>query len=188
MLSTLLPFVAAGSFVALPDVATAASGVDVARLRQIEAAQTGSGQDLTNIPFVELPSGVSYREYRAGKGEALVQDGARVAVEMTIRCRSFATAKEPGGLKYFSTAEDTEFNELAWTVGAGQLPPGLEEGMRGMRRGALRRVEVPSTMAYAARKAGQLPLPSTKDGKRRFEQLFKTDATLLFEVLVTRIK
>jgi hypothetical protein len=55
-------------------------------------------------------------------------------------------------------------------------------------KNAVRRIEVPSTLVFAARKANQLPLPTTKDGKRRFESLFKTDATLLFEVLVTRIK
>lgn len=117
-----------------------------------------------------------------------VQAGSKIAVEMTIRCKSFATANEPGGLKYFSTKEDTDFNELAWTVGSGALPPGLEEGMMGMRKNAIRRIEIPSKMAYAAKKANQLPLPTTKDGKRRFENLFKTDATMLFEVLVTRVK
>ena len=109
---------------------------------------------------------------------------------MTIRCKSFATADQPGGLKYFSTKDDTEFNELAWTVGDGSISPALEEGMLGMHKKGLRRIEVPSTFVFAARKEGQLPLPkdTNKDGKRRFENLFKTDATLLFEVLVTRIK
>ena len=118
----------------------------------------------------------------------VVQNGSKVAAEMTIRCKSFSTVNEPGGVKYFSTKEDTEFNEVAWTVGSGELPPGLEEGMMGMHKNAVRRVEVPSTQVFSARKANQLPLPTTKDGKRRFESLFKTDATLLFEVLVTRIK
>ena len=157
------------------------------RLRQIDAVQRPTS-DLENIPFVELPSGVSYREYREGKGEAVVQEGAKVAVEMTIRCRSFATANEPGGVKYYSTKDDTDFNELAWTVGSGALLPGLEEGMQGMHKNALRRIEVPSTQVYAAKKNNQLPLPTTKDGQRRFDSLFKTDGTLLFEVLVTRIK
>lgn len=111
-----------------------------------------------------------------------------MAVEMTIRCKSFSTANEPGGLTYFTTKEDTDFNELAFTVGSGEILPGLEEGMMGMKRNGLRRIEVPTTQVYAARKANQLPLPTTKDGKRRFENLFKTDATLIFEVLVTRIK
>jgi hypothetical protein len=39
------------------------------RLRQIENVQRPAS-DLTNMPFEELPSGVSYREYREGKGDA----------------------------------------------------------------------------------------------------------------------
>jgi hypothetical protein len=117
-----------------------------------------------------------------------VKPGSKVAVEMSIRCKSFSTANEPGGLKYFSTKEDTDFNEIAFTIGSGEILPGLEEGMMGMHKNGLRRIEVPATMVFAANKVNQLPLPTTKDGKRRFENLFKTDATLLFEVLVTRVK
>lgn len=157
------------------------------RLRQIEAIQKPAS-DLVQVPFEELPSGVSYREYREGKGEAVVAPGSKVAVEMTVRCKSFSTATEPGGVKYFTTKDDTEFNELAWTIGSGELLPGLEEGMMGMHKNALRRIEVPSTQVFPARKVDQLPIPTTKDGKRRFESLFKTDATLMFEVLVTRVK
>lgn len=199
LLTTALPLL--GGLSILPTVATA--GIDptalksysvegdaagtATRLRQIEAVKNPAS-DLVNVPFEELPSGVSYREYRAGKGDAVVQPGSKVAVEMTIRCKSFATANEPGGLKYYSTKDDTDFNELAFTIGSGEASPALEEGMIGMHKGALRRIEVPATMVFAARKANQLPLPTTKDGKRRFENLFKTDATLLFEVLVTRVK
>ena len=39
------------------------------RLRQIESIQRPAS-DLVDVPFNELPSGVSYREYREGKGEA----------------------------------------------------------------------------------------------------------------------
>jgi len=165
------------------------SGV-ATRLSQIEATRNRPS-DLTDIPFEELPSGVSYREYREGKGGEVIKPGSKVAVEMTIRCKSFSTAKEPGGVKYFSTKTDTDFNEVAWIIGSGELPPGLEEGMMGMRRSALRRIEIPSTMVFEAKKMNQLPLPieTNKDGKKLFEErLFKTDATLLFEVFVTRIK
>lgn len=58
-----------------------------------------------------------------------MQEGSRVGVEMTIRCKSFSTQQDPGGVKYFSTKEDTEFNEIAFTVGSGQILPELEEGM-----------------------------------------------------------
>lgn len=157
------------------------------RLKEIEAIQKPA-EDLVNKEYEKLSSGVSYREYREGKGEAMVENGSKVAVEMTIRCQSFATANEPGGVKYFSTKEDTEFNELAWTIGSGALPPGLEEGMVGMHRNGLRRIELPSQQVFAARNANQLPSPTTKAGQRVYDRLFKTDATLLFEVLVTRIK
>ncbi len=157
------------------------------RLKQLEVEKVRPS-DTVDIPFTELPSGVSFREYREGKGEAVVSPGSKVAVEMTIRCKSFATANEPGGVKYFSTKEDTDFNEVAWTVGSGELLPGLEEGMMGMHRNAIRRIEIPSTMVFKARNDGQLPLPQSKDGKRIYDRLFKTEATLLFEVLVTRIK
>jgi len=160
------------------------------RLSQIEANKNRA-TDADDLPFEKLANGVSYREFREGKGEVVVQDGSKVAVEMTIRCKSFNTADEPGGVKYFTSKADTEFNEVAWTIGSGELIPGLEEGMVGMHRNALRRIEVPSVLVFAANKNGQLPLPSEKNkaGKRLFEKsLFKTDATLIFEVLVTRIK
>jgi len=118
----------------------------------------------------------------------VVGKGSKVAAEMTIRCKSFSTAKEPGGVKYYSTKLDSDFNEIAWTVGEGELPPGLEEAMMGMHRNGVRRIELPSTQVFAARNDNQLPVATTKDGKRVYDRLFKTDATLLFEVLVTRIK
>ena len=118
----------------------------------------------------------------------MIANGSKIAVEMSIRCQSFSTAKEPGGVKYFTTKQDTEFNELGWTVGSGELSPALEEAMMGMRRNGLRRIILPSTAVFAARNDNQLPLPTTKEGKRFFERLFKTDASLLFDVMVTRIK
>lgn len=186
-----------------PEIASAGIDPNALKILQVEGDATGAAtrlrqlqeekvrpEDTIQKPFEDLSGGVSFREYREGKGEAVVQNGSKVAVEMTIRCKSFATNNEPGGLKYFSTKDDTDFNEVAWTVGSGELPPGLEEAMMGMRKNAVRRIELPSTMVFAAKKNNQLPLPkaTNKDGKRRYDNLFKTDATLLFEVLVTRIK
>lgn len=157
------------------------------RLRQIEDIQRPASDNL-NIPYEKLASGVEYREYREGKGDAVIGKGSKVAAEMTIRCKSFSTANEPGGVKYYSTKLDSDFNEIAWTVGEGELPPGLEEAMMGMHRNGVRRIELPSTQVFAARNDNQLPVATTKDGKRVYDRLFKTDATLLFEVMVTRIK
>ena len=58
-----------------------------------------------------------------------------------------------------------------------------------MKRSAIRRVELPSQLVFKAREDKQLPLPSEKndDGNRYYKRLFKTDATVLIEVLVTKI-
>jgi len=171
---------------ALQSLPLEGGGTPQQRLQQLEA--TTKLQDTTEVPWTKLDDGTSYREYREGRGEATVQQGSKVAVEMTIRCKSFSTANEPGGLKYYSTKQDTDFNELAFAIGSGEVFPELEEGMIGMKKGGLRRIDIPSTAAFAARNRNQLPLPTTKDGKRLFERLFKTDASLIVEVLVTRVK
>jgi len=145
--------------------------------------------DAVDMPFEVLPSGVSFRQYRDGKGNREIQKGSEVSAQMTIRCKSFATRDEPGGVKYYSTIKDTVGDQLTWVIGSGQLLPGLEEGMLGMKRNSVRRIEIPSTQVFAANKKGQLPLPAVAntDGQRRFKNLFKTDATLLFEVEVIKI-
>jgi FKBP-type peptidyl-prolyl cis-trans isomerase len=146
--------------------------------------------DTKEVPYVELGSGIFYREFREGKGSRTVQPGSVVTVEMTIRCESLTTGSEPGGVKYFSTQTDIPEGVLSWTIGTGQLPPGLEKGMMGMKRGAIRRIELPSVQVFAARDKNQLPLPAkdNADGNRRFKNLFKTKADLLFEVLVDKIQ
>lgn len=156
-------------------------------LRQIEASKAPKYEEVEG-EWETQPSGIITRDYRIGLGESAVKPGSRVAVEMTIRCQKLATANQPGGAMYYTTKADTEFNEYAWTIGNGELPPGLEEGMMGMKKGSIRRIELPSTMVFSARNDNQLPQPTTKDGKRLFERLFKTEATLMFEVLVTRVK
>ena len=93
------------------------------RLRQIDSSTGPQPDDSKDIAFTILPNGASYRDYREGKGETTIQPGSKVAVELTIRCKSFATADEPGGLKYYSTKQDTDFNELAWTIGNNSSVP-----------------------------------------------------------------
>ena len=152
--------------------------------------ETQDALDMAEVAFTELPSGVSYREYREGKGNRVVQKGSTVDVEMSIRCESLTTGSEPQGVKYYSTKADTPTNSLVWTIGSGELLPGLEEAMIGMKRNSIRRIEVPSVQVFAARDNKQLPLPaeSNEDGQRRFRNLFKTKADLLIEVLVNNIQ
>ena len=112
------------------------------QLQQIQKAQ--DALDSADIPFVDLPLGGSYREFRAGRGNKVVQKGTEITAEMTIRCVKFATAAEPGGVKYYDTKVDSPDQQLSWVIGDGSLPPSLEEGLVGMKKLGVRRIELPS--------------------------------------------
>jgi hypothetical protein len=201
VLFTTLAASTGGALISSPDAALA--GIDVSALKNlpVEGDASGSATRLKQLqqgtrmqpiedqdrPYTKLASGVSYREYRSGKDGFVVRPGSKVGTEMSIRCKSYATSTEPDGLKYYSTKEDTDFNDLAWTIGSGEFSAALEEAMLGMKKNSIRHIELPSTQVFAARNAGQLPEATTEEGERRYESLFKTDATLMFEVLVTRI-
>ncbi len=112
------------------------------RLRQLSSLTNNNNsppgsrpEDSKDIAFTVLPSGEgSYRTYREGNGDATIQPGSKVAVEMTIRCRSFATTDEPGGVTYFTTRGDTDFNELAWNGSGNRERRGVDSlGGRGGR-------------------------------------------------------
>jgi hypothetical protein len=162
-----------------------ASGA-VSRLKQLQmqgtAVERGGGGDFTSTTATRvLDGGVSYREISAGKdGARSVRRGSNVGANITIRT--------PGGLQCFSTRDDNDSNELAWTVGIGDFPKGVEQGMMGMKLNAVRRIEVPSQQIFAARNAGLLPEATTDIGKQRYATIFQSgDATLVFEVSVTGI-
>eukprot|EP00588_Corethron_pennatum_P018586 CAMPEP_0194306998 /NCGR_PEP_ID=MMETSP0171-20130528/3917_1 /TAXON_ID=218684 /ORGANISM="Corethron pennatum, Strain L29A3" /LENGTH=264 /DNA_ID=CAMNT_0039058867 /DNA_START=19 /DNA_END=813 /DNA_ORIENTATION=+ len=186
----------AGSGVILFLPRDAVAGIDVSSLSNVplDGDATGAATRLKQLQAQglsspkTLQSGVIYTEIRSGKyGSFFVKRGSTVCAEMSIRCKSFATADEPGGLKYFSTEQDTDSNELTWQIGSGDFPKGLEEGMMGMQLNAARRITVPSQQVIAARNIGQLPRAKNEDGKRIYDNLFKTDATLTFDVFLTAI-
>ncbi|GFH57458.1 hypothetical protein CTEN210_13934 [Chaetoceros tenuissimus] len=94
----------------------------------------------------------------AGKdGSRAVHTGSNVGAELTIRCKSL------GNVVHFSTKEGTDFNELAWVVGDGDLPFAMKEGMIGMKLNAARKIEVPSRLVFTTRNAEQLPEPKNDE-------------------------
>jgi len=160
------------------------------RLNQLQQQGTRLervGGDPMELPVTRLSGGVIYRDVKSGREGRTVRRGSTVGTEMSVRCKSLATAEEPMGLVYFSTKEDTNYNELQWKIDAGDFVKGVEEGMLGMKLNAVRYIEVPSQQIFAARNAGLLPEAKTEEGKQRYDNAFKADATLIFEVTVTAI-
>lgn len=159
------------------------------RLKQLQMQGTRIEREGDFAVATRLDSGVIYRDMNTGKdGARTVRRGSNVGAQMTIRCKSLATTSEPEGGIYFSTKQDNNLNELSWTIGSGDFPKGLEEGMLGMKLNSVRQIEVPSPQIFAARNAGQLPEATTDEGKRRYASVFQSDdATLVFEVFITGI-
>jgi hypothetical protein len=158
---------------------------EVAKLKSVQDAM-----DSRDIPYNDLASGVSYREFRDGKGEKVVAKGSEIVVEMTLRAKKLATQKDPGGVMYFSTAKDTPNGLMSWTVGDGTMIPGVEEALMadgGAKRSSIRRIDIPSMAIFKARKEGQLPERINEDEIRLTRNLFKTQADMIAEVRVVKI-
>lgn len=103
-----------------------------------------------------LPSGVKYTEMTAGTGTT-AESGKRVSVHYT----GWLT----NGEKFDSSLDrKTPFD---FTLGAGEVIPGWDEGVKGMKVGEKRRLEIPPDQGYGAEGApGAIP----------------PNATLIFEV------
>ena len=64
----------------------------------------------------------------------------------------------PDGTKFDSSYDRGQ--PITFRLGAGQVIPGWEEGVQGMRGGGKRRVIIPTDLAYGARGAGNVIPPN----------------------------
>lgn len=103
-----------------------------------------------------LPSGVKYTIMKEGQG-AVAEKGKKVQVHYT----GWLT----DGKKFDSSVDRNE--PFAFNLGAGEVIPGWDEGVAGMKVGEKRRLEIPPDQGYGAEGApGAIP----------------PNATLIFEV------
>lgn len=94
------------------------------------------------------PRGVHYRDDQAGAGDE-VEVGHTVTVHYT--------GYFPDGTVFDDSRESDEL--LTVTLGAGEVIPGLDEGVRGMREGGRRTLVIPPHLAYGAQGAGEGLIP-----------------------------
>lgn len=85
--------------------------------------------------------------------DEIVGDGVEAAAGMTVRAHYVGVA--------FSTGEefDASWNRgapLDFRLGVGQVIPGWDQGIAGMRVGGRRRLTIPPHLAYGDRGAGRL--------------------------------
>jgi peptidylprolyl isomerase len=104
-----------------------------------------------------LPPGLEARQTDTGLEILEVETGdgseAREGAVLEVHCRGWLTNGTP--------VEDTHLvgRPAELTLGAGQVIPGFEEGVRGMRVGGRRRLILPSDLAYGSRGHGKLIPP-----------------------------
>lgn len=94
---------------------------------------------------VETESGLRYEDLECGEG-AVAEAGAQVKVHYTLTLSDGSTADSSRG-----------GDPLDVRLGAGQVIPGFEEGLTGMRVGGQRRLIVPPELGYGAQGSGSIP-------------------------------
>jgi len=142
----------------------------------------------SDIPFVTLDSGVKFKEFKEGTGPQ-VTAGSRVSVQLTGRLLNL------NGVKFFSTKDGVQdpllgYEPLVFTAGAGQVVPGLDEAVLGMKKGGIRRVVVPARLGYSAGQNLE-PQPRSVLDRNALNSVLQNprrDASVMFDVVVERVK
>ncbi|MEI7761193.1 MAG: FKBP-type peptidyl-prolyl cis-trans isomerase [Thermoleophilia bacterium] len=102
-----------------------------------------------DLPGGDVPFDLGIEDVIVGEGTAATS-GSKVSVHYVGV--SFATGKE----------FDASWNRgepFTFKLGKGQVIPGWDAGVQGMRVGGRRKLIIPSAMAYGARGAGSLIAP-----------------------------
>lgn len=140
---------------AAPMVSTGASHAKVVPSDQTTSRQEAaglSGQSNKDVAkYADLGDGLKANtilspKFREGDpaSERQVQKGDRVTVDLIGRLTGY------NGLVFARTQDKSGFSEkpLTFTVGAGEVIPGLDRGIMGMRKGEQRRLVIPGNLGY----------------------------------------
>ena len=116
-------------------------GEDMTGPETIEDAEFAASLGINLAAMTRTSSGLYYEDIEEGMG-----DPAAVGQEARVAYAGWLT-------------NGTEFDrgEFSFTVGAGQVVPGFDEGVRGMRAGGVRRIIIPPALGYGSRGSGSVP-------------------------------
>lgn len=153
----------------------------------------GAGKKKFEFPgFTETASGLQYKDFKEGSGD-MPSTGDRVTVDwdgVTIgyQGRYFQTRNKPKGGE-FQGIDAVTF--VSFKVGDGSVIPAIDEAIRGMRPGGIRRIIVPEEIGYPKDGFARVgPMPSTFSGKRALDFVLSSkdstlmDKTLMFDLWV----
>ncbi len=97
---------------------------------------------------IKTASGLEYLEIRVGTGA-----DAGAGQEVTVHYTGWLQGPDGGvGAKFDSSVDRGQ--PFAFSLGAGEVIRGWDEGVAGMKIGGKRRLVIPATLGYGARGAG----------------------------------
>jgi len=114
-------------------------------------AGCGKKQSATPSQEVTTASGLKYKDEKVGDGkEVIAGDTVKVDYKGWLDNGTvFDTSKKPGR------------EPFSFTVGAGSVIKGWDEGLVGMKVGGVRELTVPASLGYGDQDMGQIPPNST---------------------------
>jgi len=168
---------------------------------------TGQLVDTTNAVIVKLDSGVTYRDLREGtSGDGVAREGKRVNIQWSLKRNNGYSIDSSaqndgvpfifvvGGNVYANTNGGSNSNGKQ-TMTTATAIPGLDEGIRGMAVGGIRRIVIPPSLAYTGGVESDSPgpVPPGFGPKQRIKRVMENridvpDESFMLDVKLTRVQ
>ncbi len=136
--------------------------------------------------YKKLTSGIIYADLREGNGDTVVNEGSKVNLQWVLR--------KSNGYFVDSSAVQNDV-PFIFTVGDKTAIAGVDEGVRGMKAGGVRRLLIPPSLAYVQGLEDGLPGPlpagfGPRQQMRRVQNVRKDvpGEYVFLEVQATRVR
>ena len=175
----------------------------------LESPYTGQLVDTSGANLVRLNSGVTYNDLREGTGEMIASEGKRVNIQWSLKRSngySIDSSAQNEGIPFIFVvgagttqqqegSSGTETTTTTTTKETTRAIPGLDEGIRGMKVGGIRRIVIPPSLAYVGGlgETDPGPIPPGFGPKQRIKRVMENrmdvpDESFLLDVKLTRVQ
>lgn len=133
-------------------------------------------------------TGLVSQDYKVGSGSK-----PKVGDSVVVQWEGLSIGNEGRYFEIYSdSSQESFFADLIFKVGDGTVIPGIDEAVRGMSPGGIRRIIVPEALGYPKDGFDNIkPKPSTSDGERQLGKVLFSkdlDKTLLFDLKLTKVR
>jgi len=178
----------------------------VVAVAQSSSPYTGQLVDTANARLVKLDSGVTYRDLVEGTaGDGVAEEGKRLNIQWSLK-RSNGYSIDSSALNdgvpfiFVVGGDGKQQQQQQQQQPQTQTPamtaiPGLDEGIRGMKVGGIRRIVIPPSLSYLGglEPNSPGPVPTGFGPKQRIKRVMENrldvpDESFLLDVKLTRVQ